>query len=317
MLNDKNSKNNIGADDPFNKKKLAEEAKREHEKNAEVKRDQDRRKIQLEIDNLERELDRFDMEIASKDRLFSDAKRKAEALKNEIFLLEGKIKKQEGGISYLNSEASSHKGKVVMTETELERSKTELGLVNKRISNLEAEYSSNKANLRDLEVKINQLNTESGDKGKEIKDLESKVNTLKAELDKAVAELAALKRGFDSIVLDKFLAEMNLLKKELLKNENDISTEKIRSDRLTQVINSLDVGSKQVVFNKSKVEKDIQAEEKQIKAEKQELFFKKRVQEQIERDNERLAQEQAKFNSEKAIKERKIQELKRQKEAIR
>ena len=132
----------------------------------------------------------------------------------------------------------------------------------------------------------------------ELSDAQVKINKLQEELDRTTIEAERLK-------------------KEVTQDEGVINTKKAESDKLAQNLKTLEMGSKQAVGAKIKVERTVQSKGKEISAEKQELMLKKRVAEQMALDAARIAQELAKLNREKADKEREIQDLKRKKDTLR
>ena len=124
MLNN-NLKNKTGDVDPFNKKKLAEEAKRDQARIQEVQRQQERNKLQLEIDNRKREIDKLSLDLRTKENLLIEAKRKSDEAKKTAFLFEGKIKQQKGSVDYLEQKVSAQEGREASAEAELERATAE------------------------------------------------------------------------------------------------------------------------------------------------------------------------------------------------
>ncbi len=284
MLYGNNSNNNsslrhtgVGADDPFNKKKLAEEAKRDQERIKEAQRQREKSDLQLKINNLERELSRQVIDLRTKENLFSDSKRKLEDLNRGVFLIEGNIKKQEGGIGYLNNQLSSQEYKTAASESELEKIKTSLSSAQREKNTLEAEYNRDTALVSELETKISRLKAE----------------------------------------LDKIIMEDDTAKKELAKVEAEIRNKKSETEKLNQALRSVEMGSGQLVGEKARLSRDVQANEREIKKEKEDLLFKKRAVEQLERSNETFTQELAKLKRDKEQKEREIADLKRKKEEIR
>lgn len=266
----------VGAVDPFNKKKLAEEAKRDQEKIKADQREVERRKIQLQIDNLQRELIRLTADLQLKQNHFTESKRKTDSARREFFLLEGKIKKEEGEISYLGHDSATQDRRVNNTEAELEKAQAQIDLAEREKAVLEKNYNQDRFNLSDVETKISRLQAE----------------------------------------LVKLTAEENVLHKEITQDEVDINSKKAERDRLVQGSKNLEINTKQAVGDKSGVFKNIQNKEKEIKEERQDLFLKKRIAEQLESELTPLSQEIARLNREKADKEREIADLKRKKDVV-
>jgi chromosome segregation protein len=267
----------VGADDPFNKKKLAEEAKKDQERIKEAQKQREKNDLQIKINNLERDLSRQTIDLRTKENLFFDSKRKLDDLNRAIFLLEGNIKKQEGGVGYLNDQLSSQEYKTNISESELEKIKTNLSSAQREKNTLESEYNRDTAVVNELEAKISRLKSE----------------------------------------LDKIITEDDMAKKELAKVEAKIRNKKSETEKLNQTLRSVEIGSGQLVGEKARVAKAVQSEQVEIKKEKEDLLFKKRVVEQLERSNETFTQELAKLKRDKEQKEREITDLKRKKEEIK
>jgi hypothetical protein len=85
MLYDSNPKKNTSSggsrDDFFNKQKLAKEAASDLSKIKEAQREQEKRKIQLQIDNKKRELDRLEMDLQARNLKQTEAKRRVDDVK--------------------------------------------------------------------------------------------------------------------------------------------------------------------------------------------------------------------------------------------
>lgn len=264
------------ADDFFNKKKLAEEAKRDQEAIKRNQQEAERRKIQVEINNLERALDQFLIQLRAKEGLYLETKRKAEEAKKAVFLLDNQIKKQEGGMNYLSAEVTLQERRDSTFEAELDKARQEVMVAERERSALEIELSKDRANLDDIENKISHLNEE----------------------------------------LARLIAEEDALKREVARDEEDIRSKKMEKDRLAQAAKSVELAGSQVGGQKTRVEKNIEAREREIREEKEALFLNKRVAEQLERDSENMAKEVERLKREKENKERAIAELKRKKGSI-
>jgi chromosome segregation ATPase len=264
------------ADDFFNKKKIAEEAKRDTEAIRRNQQEIERKKIQVEINNLERGLDQFLIQLRVKENMYIDTKRKADDAKKAVFLLDNQIKKQEGGMGYLDDEATSQDRREGAFEVELDKARQEVIVAERERASFEAELNKDRANLADIENRISRLNDE----------------------------------------LSRLMAEEDTVKREVARDEDDIRSKKTEKERLIQAARSVELASSQVGGQKSRVVKNIEAREKEIKQEKQELFLNKRVADQLDRDSEVMAREVEKLKREKEAKEREIMELKRKKGSI-
>jgi chromosome segregation ATPase len=277
LYNSSNSKVKTGDVDPFNKKKLAEEARRDQEK---IKKDQaetERRKLQLQIDNLERELVRFTTGLKTKENLLSDAKRKAEEAKTAIFLLDNQIKKDKGSLSYLNAEVATHDTRTNVIESDLEKTRSQITTVEKDKATLEAEYNKDKLALDDLTKKMDKLKEE----------------------------------------LAKMLTETKVLEKEVDEDQEAVKRKESEKNRLTLASKNIEMSTKQVSGAGLRISKDTESKEREIKKGEQDLFLKKRAADQLASQAEDMARDLTKLEQEEEEKKKQINDLKRKKEAIR
>ncbi len=246
-----NPKSKTDGPDPFDKKKLAEEAKKDQEKLEEAKRQQDRSKLQLQISNRERELDKLEAGLRVKEGFLVESKRKAEDAKKAVFLLDGQIKKQEGGSKYLNDTVVTEDKKETVSEAELAKIRSQIDLVEREKKLLEAKYNNSRSSLIDLERII---------------------SSLKSELDKAIYEADSSK-------------------KQRAAEETELNRKRTEKASLEQKYKSLEAESKQTVNRKFRVTKSVSQEGKKINEEKQELFLRKREVEELEANNQVVMRE--------------------------
>ena len=87
--------------------------------------------------------------------------------------------------------------------------------------------------------------------------MELKINQLKSELDKSIVEA-------------------DRLRKEVAVDETEVVSKKNEDERLIQSIRGLENQTKQVVRDKTQVEREVQDKGREIKKENEEIFFKKR-----------------------------------------
>jgi len=224
LYTNNNSKNKTGDQDPFDKKKLAEEAKRDQEKIRAEQKEQEKRKLQLQIDNLERELDRLKIFLNTKNRLLSDAKRKVEDVKKAIFLLESGIKKQEGGMGYLNDDALAEENKKAATEAELNKVRIKIQVAEREKAALEVKVAGNKTSL----------------------------NALNRKIDLARGELT------------KKLVEEETIKKDLKKSEDEVARKKSNKTRLEKYQGIENGENNQTVLIKRREADDLDREGQQL-----------------------------------------------------
>jgi len=280
MLNNNFKNNTVRNSDPndlFNKKKLAEDAKRENAKREEIQKQQEKSKLQMQISNLERELVRLNTDLNVKNNFLSDLQKKKIDAEKNVSLLEGQIKKQEGTLGYLGQEAFGQDISVKASEADLQKTKDELAAAEREVKSFELEYQKDKDNYADLEARV---------------------NTLREELVKFEQQALSVKR-------------------EVTGDETQISTAKSKRERLTQALSNMMNNAKQALFGKTKIGQKEQAEEKKIKDEQQEVFLKKRIAEQLEQQKQVVARELDKLKRDKEAKEREVAELKRKRDMIR
>jgi chromosome segregation ATPase len=277
LYNSSNSKVKTGDVDPFNKKKLAEEARRDQEK---IKKDQtetERRKLQLEIDNLERELIRFTGGLQTKKNLLLSARRKVEEAKTAIFLLEKQIKENEGSLGYLKVEVATHDTRTNAIESDLEKTRSQITTVEKDRAMFEAEYNKDKLALDDLTKKMDKLKEE----------------------------------------LARMLIETKVLEKEVDEDQEAVKRKESEENRLTLASKNIEMSTKQVSGAGLRISKDTESKEREIKKAEQDLFLKKRAADQLASQAEDMARDLTKSEQEEKEKKKRIDDLKRKKEAIR
>lgn len=280
MLNNYSKKPTGGAghvDDTFNKKKAADEAKRIREERIAIQNQQEKNKLQLQISNLERELSRLEQEVRLAESKLGETKRKEADAKRALFLTESDIKKQEGGASYLNASVSAHDNKESSANADLEKAKADQVLASKDKLLARDKYMRLEVSLADLQRQIAKLEAE-------LIQLKGEAENTKQQLDKQNEAVKALER---------IEGQMN------------------------QKVQSLEVATKQVSSVKTKIIKEAQTGARGIKEEKQQLVFKKRLVEQIETEGIIFTQKLDKLKKDLEDKKRTIDNLKRQRDAIR
>jgi chromosome segregation ATPase len=307
----------IGSDDPFDKKKLAEEARLDAVKIKEDKRKQEQDKIQLQISNRERELARLEQDLRLKESQFMVAKKKAEDARKDAFLLAGQIKKDEGGASYLEAEASLHDSRAVASEASLQEVQADLLRKERERQALELTYRNMQTSLRDLDLKSQKISAKQGDGERSLRDLEIRISKLKTELSLLVAESDKVRSSLQSDESVKIATESDSLRKEILDIERGLDLKRSEITALEQKIKGLELGTKQVIGERARVSKDVQIKTKEIKGKNSQLFTANRLVEQLERENTLAQKTLADLRRDSEEKKREIDDLKRQKDAIR
>lgn len=307
----------VGADDPFDKKKLAEEARLDNIKIQEDKRQVEKNKIQLQISNKERELVRLEQNLRLKQTQFEAAKRKVEEAKKAAFLLAGQIKKEEGGVSYLEAEASTHDSRAVASGASLQEVQADLLREERERQVLELKYRADQALLRDLDMKAQKNSTNQSDQERGLRDLEIRISKLKNELSLLLAESDKIRNSLQSEESIKITTETDTLKKEIAEIERTLESKRSGIVVLEQKIKGLELGTKQVIGERTRVAKNVQAKTKEIKGKNSQLFTANRLVEQLERDNAGALRVLADLKRDSDEKKREIDDLKRQKDAIR
>jgi predicted nucleic acid-binding Zn-ribbon protein len=277
MLYGNNTKNKTGDLDPFNKKRLAEEAKKDKEKQLELQRQQERNKLQLQIDNLKREIDRLVLEVSTREKILSETKLKLGQAERDVFLTAGEIKKEEGGIGYLDDSINAGENRLTNIEAELEKATSDTEISERESTVLKTKYNSVKMSLVDLETKI--------------KNFEDEISRMRAEAD--------------------------ILKREIAKQEAEIKVKNDEIEKKKQKIRSIDAELKQDVNKKVKVVRTAQDKGKKIEKEKQDLNMRKRLIEQLKREEQMALQTVTRLNRDKASKEKEMEDLKRKRDGIK
>jgi chromosome segregation ATPase len=184
MIYNTNPKNKTGDVDPFNKKKLAEEAAKDEEIRKAVQRDQEKRKIQLQIDNLDTELTQTKSSLTTKTRLLADLKIKLDAAKEEISKLELQIKGQKDEVNNKNSNVLSEENKGASTESELNKIRVKIQTAEREKRLLEDKYSQDKINFDGFNRTVEAIKIELARKTAEVNSLRGDVRQEENEVSR-------------------------------------------------------------------------------------------------------------------------------------
>jgi len=211
MIND--YRKPLGADDPFNKAKIAKEAEIERKKVEEIRKRKEQDSLQLKINNIKHELVPLISNIKIKETKFFGAKRDIDATRRKLTLEEIELRKKESttntnqNLSILNDlrkleqklkslkeeqdslerELTRNKNDQVRTNQEIQRiNKTkketetdEIFKLNKSIDLLKKELANRENEISKIEAEITKTKKEVQGKEDEIKKLEKQIKEIK------------------------------------------------------------------------------------------------------------------------------------------
>jgi hypothetical protein len=271
-----NPKNKTGDVDSFNKKKLADEAKREKDSIRKSQQDQAKRKLQIRIDNLTRELNQFLSNLRIKEAQLTSLKREVDRAKKETLLFREQKIKTEVAAKNLAVESEVDKNLADSSEKKLADKQTEEALKKREITDLEFKYNTDQAMLTELDKKIDWLKYE-------------------------LADLLTKRRSLERTVVEQ--GKVIRIKKEeekMLKQDRQI----------------LQVGAEQNIKTKKYKTKDAESKKRDFERNEQELVLKERLVERLEMNADQIQKELDKLKDDKTAKEREINELKVQRDTI-
>lgn len=138
-----------------------------------AQKQQERSRLQLQIDNRKRELDRLKLDLRNREVRQGEAKKKLDEANRLLFALNNQIKKQEGGIGYLHDESESHGDQISAHEVELKNLKTKKDNLLIEINKLKGDYDKLEQAYKSLEAGSKQvfgakLNTDKSVKIKQV-----------------------------------------------------------------------------------------------------------------------------------------------------
>lgn len=147
-------------DNPFNKSKLAAEAKREEERQKEILKDRERRDIRLKMTNRQHEIDRLRMELSTKQTRAQGLLLTLETTRREKMLLKQKVDKEKrddmaGSREHMS--IAEEQGLRVRKETlskEIMNSEREIARVKQELAAKEHEHLNKKRELYTLDQEI-------------------------------------------------------------------------------------------------------------------------------------------------------------------
>lgn len=168
--------------DDFSKNKLVDEAKRIRESREAAQKQQEKSRLQLEIQNKKRELDRGKIDLQAKENKLAEIARKLADAKRAEFSLKGKIKQTEGGTGYLDDEARAHDAQASSHEAELIKVKTKRDTVLAQIAKLKIESEKLDQEYRDLETAVKQVTSKKTQVSRNIQGEKKKIKADEQEL---------------------------------------------------------------------------------------------------------------------------------------
>ncbi|MCX6717494.1 MAG: hypothetical protein NTU76_02370 [Candidatus Taylorbacteria bacterium] len=151
---------NIGNSDPFNKVKLAEEAKRDQEMIALAKRQREKTDLQMQSSNRKNELVKAQTELRSKETRLSLLERDILASKRLLVSIKAELQKEENAVSSGANSLTSEADAKNSSQKTLDKIKGEIETARKQERVLESDEEKRKRELEEEERKVKQLQDE-------------------------------------------------------------------------------------------------------------------------------------------------------------
>jgi len=286
MLYNNPSKNKIGSDDPFNKKKLAEEAKQDQkiiEQNQKLKVQS---QLREQAKNRQKDVDRLKVELAAKEKLVVNIGQSIDLLKRETVGLNNDLKKvSKTGVFFssqnTNLKYKGHELKMKLDQALSEREKTlreiqrltldrdrknrELALTERDL--LLSVQQKNKKSLLTASLQEDVLSRSLADKRNALDNLKKEIEKLKRDLvskiseqDHLVSEIRDLERKVSISAADKIKANQD--KFEIEKETEGL---KNKTTALKKEIDGINQQMEELQVEKSKLDKEMAELERETK----------------------------------------------------
>jgi chromosome segregation protein len=150
----------IGNDDPFNKAKLAEAAKRDQEMIALAKKQREKSDLQMQSSNRKKELERIQIELRSKETKLSLLERDILASKRLLASIRAELQKEESAVSSGANSLTSESEAKNSSQKALDKIKGEIETTRRQEMALESDEEKKKRVLEEEERKVKQLQDE-------------------------------------------------------------------------------------------------------------------------------------------------------------
>jgi len=252
MLNN-NSKNKIGDTDPFNKKKLAEEAKRDQGLIEKAQKQREKNELLLRVSNHKREVDRIKADLRTKENLIYGLARDIEALKREIQTITLEQNRSQSEVVSLDAQKKVVETNLSQDEIRLKRNLEEDEKLISEIQKLTREREAKKADFKKTEA-------EEAQAEKELVSLKTKPQ---GRSDLSLGKNLTDKRVFLGVVE----REMERLKKDLTdkKTERDVLRAEAKKLTFEVVETSVDITqNKQAVSSAEAVSRQVSGLRSQV-----------------------------------------------------
>ncbi len=281
-----------GYNDEQNRKKLAEEAKRDAHLAQEKQKAQEKHALQLKLSNLKFDLEKYKRELQTKEtnlrgikseeeatRIRINSERsvetKTETEKNE---LQAQLVKLNDELRRINSDLSAQENKLRIEEMNHEAEKRDLADHNFGVEKKQGEIEALKMKIDGLNRDLQKSQTEEVKEETDIKvetkeevDLKRKIDDLQAELVKLTNELKSKERVHEDV--KKKAAASRLVVDQ---KQREIAELKIQLERLNRDIENTEKGV-------GKEKKDISMEEREETDVKRRIVEKKSLAERTQR----------------------------------
>ncbi len=229
---------NIGNFDPFNKAKLADEAKKDQEMISLAKRQRDKSVLQMQTSNRKKELERAQMELRSKETKLSLLKSDILVSKRLLVSIRAELQKEENAVSSGANSLTAEAEAKNSSQKNLDNIKTKIENLSREEVTLKSEVQRKKKELEDLERK-----------SVESKTLEAKLKQelFKTEGQVRISEQSSLVTKKQTEAKRKKIEELKnkLLEQERLETKV-VADEKIISTDVAKLKNEINIKEREI-----------------------------------------------------------------------
>ncbi|MFA6227362.1 MAG: hypothetical protein WC631_02720 [Candidatus Paceibacterota bacterium] len=267
MLND--NRKTLPNDNPFDKRRLAEEARRDSENIRKAQIQRDKSTLSLQVGNRKQELERLKLDLRNRETKLNGLRNNIALFKRGILELETEINRGESEILSLKSKATSQVRNVGVPKADLDK-------VRRKV-----ESAKNERQREELE--LNREEIQSSAVAKRIADLERELSMARSEFER--------------------------LKRDITDKERDLATEESEIERLEAEYRSEEAENSRKIMPDKTVGNLFLTKNKDLERLKSDLIAKERQRDNSEMEDKTLVGEVDRLRSAIADKEREINAL--------
>lgn len=218
-----------------------DEVKRMQQAREEAQKQQQKTHLQIQIDNRRKEIDRLDLDLKLKQNKLREVKTKIDDHKRGLFVLETKVKQEEGSLGYLGDQTKTKKAQETLIESQLISLQTKKDALNADILKIKKEILEreailatkvNEGNKIDQEIKSLEIQDKQADSTVDQSDRLAGLK--KKEIEKEKQEIMFKKRVVEQLERDMtiFDQEVSHLERDKQDKEREKKNLEIERDRI-------------------------------------------------------------------------------------